>query len=94
MHKYLTPVIAATAVFVAGISTANAGPVSVGISIGIPAPIIVAPAPVYYPAPVVYAPAPVYYAQPRVVYAPPPVYYAPRVVYARPHHHRHYHHWR
>ncbi|WP_250451804.1 hypothetical protein [Caballeronia sp. ATUFL_M2_KS44] len=42
--------------------------VSVGVNIGVPAPVYVAPAPVYAPPPppVVYAPAPVY-AQPAIV---------------------------
>jgi hypothetical protein len=45
---------------------AHAGGVSVGINIGIPAPIYVAPQPYYAPPPpVIYQPAP--------VYAPPPV---------------------
>jgi hypothetical protein len=50
-----------------------------------PAPVIVAPAPVYAPPPVVYAPPPrviyppvVYAPAPRVVYTPRPVYVAPR----------------
>jgi len=92
MNKYLVSAVAALTIFAAGgISSAHAGPVSVGISIGVP-----------FPAPVVYAPAyyppPVYYPAPRVVYAPPVYYapyYAPRVVYARPYYSRHGHgHWR
>jgi PXPV repeat (3 copies) len=47
--------------------------VSVGVNIGIPAPVYVAPAPVYVaPAPVYAAPAPVY-AAPVVAYQPAPV---------------------
>jgi len=46
-------------------SAAMAGGLNVGVNIGIPAPVYVAPAPVYYappppPPPVVYQPAPVY----------------------------------
>jgi hypothetical protein len=91
MNKYLVSALAGLAILAAGASSAHAGPVSVGISIGVPAPFIYAPAPVYYPQQAYYPPPPVYYA-PRVVYAPP-VYYAPRPVYARPYYdNRHYHH--
>ena len=48
-------------------STAALAHVDVGVSIGIPAPVYVEPAPVYAPPPVVYRPAP--------VYAPAPVIY-------------------
>jgi hypothetical protein len=49
-----------------------------------PAPVIVAPAPVYAPPPVIYTPPPrVVY--PPVVYTPPPrIVYAPRPVYVAP----------
>ncbi|CAM2159442.1 MULTISPECIES: hypothetical protein [Paraburkholderia] len=49
-------------------SVAMAG-VSVGVNIGIPAPVYVAPAPVYAPPP-----------PPPVVYQPAPVYAAPAIV--------------
>ena len=67
MNKYLVSALAGFTLFAAGgLSSAHAGGVSVGIAIGVPAPVIVAPAPVYYePA---YYPPPVYYAPPRVVY--------------------------
>ena len=48
-------------------STAALAHVDVGVAIGVPAPVYVAPAPVYAPPPVVYRPAP--------VYAPAPVIY-------------------
>jgi hypothetical protein len=67
--------------------------VSFSLSLGVPAPVYVAPpaprAYYYEPAPAYY-PAPVYYDY----YAPAPavVYYEPR--YYRPHrHHRHHRHW-
>ena len=43
--------------------------VSLGVNIGIPAPVYVAPAPYYAPPPppVVYQPAPVYYGGPAIV---------------------------
>lgn len=51
---------------------AMAGGLNVGVNIGIPAPVYVAPAPVYAPPPpppppVVYQPAPVYYGGPSIV---------------------------
>lgn len=58
------------------------------------APVVVAPAPIYYqsvppvvyaPPAVVYGPPPVVYGPPPVVYGPPPVVYGPpRVVYGPP----------
>ena len=50
---------------------AMAGGLNVGVNIGIPAPVYVAPAPYYAPPPppppVVYQPAPVYYGGPAIV---------------------------
>ncbi|ABE31321.1 PXPV repeat family protein [Paraburkholderia xenovorans LB400] len=60
-------------VFALGASgAATAGGLNVGVNIGIPAPVYVAPAPVYAPPPpppppVVYQPAPVYYGGPSIV---------------------------
>ncbi|CBJ36712.1 putative signal peptide virulence protein Vrg-6 [Ralstonia solanacearum CMR15] len=49
-------------------STAALAHVDVGVSIGVPAPVYVAPAPVYAPPPpVIYQPAPVYAPAPVVV---------------------------
>jgi len=62
-----------------GAAAAN-GRVNFGISIGVPAPVYVAPAPQYYPPPAYYP----YYPAPRVTYYPPPVYYAPPAVYYPP----------
>jgi hypothetical protein len=87
----------------AGVATA--GNVSFGISVGIPAPVYVAPPPVAYyprpayvaPPPVAYYPRPAYvappavYVAPPVYYAPAPVYYGPPVVYRRGHDRHHYH---
>jgi hypothetical protein len=54
------------------------------ITIGIPAPVYVAPPPaVVYPAPVIVQPAP------GIVYPPPVVYSAPYGVYRHHHHHHH-----
>jgi hypothetical protein len=53
-----------TALLVSGAAMAG---VNVGINVGVPAPVYVAPAPVYAPPP----PPPVVY-QPAPVYAPPP----------------------
>jgi hypothetical protein len=58
-------VIAGAACMIPG--HASAAPVHVGIAIGVPAPVVAYPAPVYYPPPY-YAPAPVY----GPVVAPPP----------------------
>jgi len=55
-----------TALLVSGAAMAG---VNVGINLGVPAPVYVAPAPVYAPPP----PPPVVY-QPAPVYAPAPVY--------------------
>jgi hypothetical protein len=55
--------------------------VSFSISLGVPAPVYVAPAPAYYPPAPIYSSAPIYHAAP-VYYYPPRVYVAPRVVYA------------
>ncbi len=53
MNKYFVSAFAALEIFAAGgLSSAHAGGVSVGISIGVP--VIVAPAPVYYAAPAYY----------------------------------------
>ncbi|SMG08645.1 hypothetical protein [Paraburkholderia susongensis] len=51
---------------------AMAAGLNVGVNIGIPAPVYVAPAPVYAPPPpppppVIYQPAPVYYGGPQIV---------------------------
>ncbi len=61
-------------------AAAAEGRVSFGISIGVPAPVYVAPAPQYYPPPVYYP----YHAAPRVIYYAPPAYYAPRAAYYPP----------
>jgi hypothetical protein len=55
-----------TALLVSGAAMAG---VSVGINLGVPAPVYVAPAPVYAPPPppVVYQPAPVYVGGPAIV---------------------------
>ena len=51
-----------------GASGAAMAGVSVGVNIGIPAPVYIAPAPVYAPPPPpVYQPAPVYYGGPAIV---------------------------
>lgn len=74
--------VAAGALFAA--ASANA---EVSWSIGIGAPVYVAPAPVYTaPPPVYYQPAPrVYYAPPQPVYERrEPVYYGPPTVYYEP----------
>jgi len=68
--------------------------VSFGLSIGVPAPVYVAPPAYYAPPPVVYAQPQAYYAQPQGYYAPPaPVYPYPYGYGYRGrewHHHRHY----
>jgi hypothetical protein len=65
MRTKLLAVLGMGAVAFAVSQAAMAG-VSVGLNLGVPAPVYVAPAPVYAPPP------PVYYAPP-----PPPVAYAP-----------------
>lgn len=71
MNKVSKASVLAGAVMIGGLllsGAANAG-VSVGVNIGVPAPVYVAPEPVYAPPPppVVYAPPPPMYAQPVVV---------------------------
>ena len=98
MRKYLKSILAGLALLAAaGATTAHA---QVTFSIGLPLPVFVAPAPIYYPAPVYYPPAVVYAPAPRAYY-PAPVYYAPRVVYTQPvyrqnyrGHHGHHRNWR
>jgi hypothetical protein len=58
----------AVAAGVLGMSGAAMAQVRVGINVGVPAPVYVAPQPVYAPPP------------PPVVYAPPPVYVQPAIV--------------
>jgi hypothetical protein len=94
MRKRIATLLAGAALI--GLSGTAAARVDVGISLGIPAPVYVAPPPpVYYvpPRPVYVAPpAPVYYAPAPVYYGPPTVYYGP----PRHGHWRHHHrgHWR
>lgn len=64
--RVVSLLIGALAVGVSGVAMAG---VSVGVNIGIPAPVYVAPAPVYAPPP-----------PPPVVYQPAPVYGAPAIV--------------
>jgi hypothetical protein len=97
MLKRIATLLAGAALI--ALSGAAAARVDVGISIGIPAPVYMAPRPpvAYYPAPV-YAPPPqVYYAPAPVYYAPPPVYYGAPVVVNRGWHrgwrHQHGHRW-
>ena len=97
MRKTIATLLAGAALI--GISGTAAARVDVGISLGFPAPVYVAPPPaVVYAPPAYVAPRPVYVAPPApVYYAPAPVYYGPpAVVYRRGgwgHHHRHGH-WR
>lgn len=88
MRKYILSAAAGLAMLAGSLTAAHAGGVSFGISVGVPFPVVVAPAPVYYPAPAYYPPPPPVYYAPRVVYAPP-VYYAPRPVFVG---HGHWHH--
>jgi hypothetical protein len=70
---------------------------SVHLSIGVPGPYYVQPAPVFVPAPVYVQPYPVWQVRPQPVYlVPAPVYVQPVVTYVRPHHRhrRHHHHHR
>jgi hypothetical protein len=81
---------------IAAAGIATAGNVSFGITVGIPAPVYVAPPVAYYPRPAYVAP-PAVYVAPPVYYAPAPVYYGPPVVHRRWHdhqrrHHRHHRH--
>jgi hypothetical protein len=96
MRKRIATLLAGAALI--GLSGTAAARVDVGISLGFPAPVYVAPQPVYAPPPVYYAPRPVYVAPPApVYYAPAPVYYGPPAVIYRGggwrHGHRH-HGWR
>ena len=86
MRKGIVTVLAAAGLAIA--SGTAAARVDVGIHFGIPAPVYVQPAPVYYPRPV--------YVAPPVYYAPAPVYYSePVYYYGRPHRRHHGHrHWR
>ncbi len=61
----------AIAIGALGMSGAAMAQVRLGINIGVPAPVYVAPQPVYAP-----PPPPVVYAPPPAVYAPPPPVYA------------------
>ena len=67
----LAGAVAAVAVGALGLSGTAIAQVGLGINIGVPAPVYVAPQPVYGPPPVLYAPPPpVYapvYAQPAIV---------------------------
>ncbi len=82
-------VVAGAACMVPGY--ASAGPVHVGIAIGVPAPVVAYPAPVYYPSPYYVAPAPVYGA---VVVPPRYGYYGYHRPYYRGHYHGPYRHYR
>jgi hypothetical protein len=97
MRKGIVTLLAAAGLAIASGTAAARTNIDVGISFGIPAPVYVAPAPVYYPRPVYVEPAPVYY------YAPAPVYYErgwipPGHRKHWKHHHRHHqydrHYWR
>jgi hypothetical protein len=77
-NKLTTSIFAgAIAIGALGVSGAAMAQVRVGINVGVPAPVYVAPQPVYVAPQPVYAPPP-----PPVVYAPPPPVYvgAPVVV--------------
>ena len=99
MRKTIATLLAGAALI--AVSGTAAARVDVGISLGIPAPVYVAPPPpVVYAPPVYVPPRPVYYAPPPVYYAPPPVYYGPPAVvyrgggYYRGWHGRGHGHWR
>jgi len=93
MRKTIATLLAGATLI--GLSGTAAARVDVGISLGIPAPVYVAPRPYYAPPPVVYAPPPVYYAPAPVYYNPAPVYYGPpAVVYGRGYYRGHHRHWR
>lgn len=81
MRKTLTTALLGAALLGGVATTASADSrVGVHLSFGFPAPVVIAPAPVYYP-------------EPRVVYMPPPrVIYTPVVVHPRHPHWRHKHH--
>ncbi|WP_438396064.1 hypothetical protein [Caballeronia sp. DA-9] len=78
-NKLKTMFAGAVAFGALGLSGAAIAQVRLGVNIGVPAPVYVAPQPVYAPPPppAVYAPPP-----PPVVYAPPPppVYAQPAIV--------------
>jgi len=97
MRKTWKIAILAGAMLAGAAGTASADP-RVRLSVSIGAPVVVAPAPVYYPAPaVVYTtPAPVYYYPPAAYYTPPVrVVFPARHAHWRHHHHRNPHrHWR
>jgi hypothetical protein len=65
--RFLAGSIAAGALFASGAS--QAADVHIGVNVGIPAPVYVAPPPVYAPPPppVIYQPAPVYVRPPVVI---------------------------
>ncbi|SAK62647.1 signal peptide protein [Caballeronia hypogeia] len=71
MNKVSKASVLAAAALLGGLTLSGAAMagVSVGVNIGVPAPVYVAPEPVYAPPPppVVYAPPPPVYAQPVVV---------------------------
>lgn len=64
--KTSTKILAAAGLALAAMSGTASARAFVGLSIGIPAPVYVAPAPVYAPPPVYIAPAPVYAPAPPV----------------------------
>ena len=66
--RFLAGSIAAGAFFASG-AASQAADVHIGVNVGIPAPVYVAPPPVYAPPPppVIYQPAPVYVRPPVVI---------------------------